>query len=383
MLHLKYAPEDVSECIVNGNIINDLSKYLKSNETNTVCFIHGNIGSGKTLTTNLVIKNLKMHKTEINFTDKINKNFLFDKIQNTQNSIIVFEDSQFYYNDLIHTLNIYFKKKEIVKKIIIISDIEYKNIININVIYLETKITNMKLYINFIKKVSNKEKIKKKFILKHISKFSNNIRSCLLNLEDDSTLYTINDDNNIENTIHQLSKNINMEEKIKLLHNNNVNIQYAYYENIHLYNINIKTRLMFSKAMIFCDTMSTISYSTQNWLYVNYITFVSCVSTSNMLSSPPKYFSKSSIWSNYSNYCSKVNKVNLVLRNKNFLYSFKILKYIQASVLKYLQEENLNEIKKICIFYNIARVDLIDILHVGCIKKQIIKNIKCLNKLIV
>ena len=140
---------------------------------------------------------------------------------------------------------------------------------------------------------------------------------------------------------------------------------------------------MFSKAMIFCDTMSTISYSTQNWLYVNYITFVSCVSTSNMLSSPPKYFSKSSIWSNYSNYCSKVNKVNLVLRNKNFLYSFKILKYIQASVLKYLQEENLNEIKKICIFYNIARVDLIDILHVGCIKKQIIKNIKCLNKLIV
>lgn len=377
MLHLKYAPKQISECVANLNVIKELSKYLKNNIENTISLVYGNTGSGKTLTTNLLLQDLDIHKTEINFTDKINKIYLQEKIEKTQNTILIFEDAQFYENDLIYVLNNFFKKKKSFKKIIIISDIEFQKCLHVNILSIETKLTNMKLYINFIKNIIKKEKIKKSFILKYIDNFSNNIRSCITNLDYESALYAKND--NIDYCISKLSTNITLNKKLELLQKKNINIQYIYYENIHAYNIDIKTRLNFSNAMILCDFFNTAGYNNQNWEMLKYIQFVSCIYSSNILPEPPKLLIKSTIWSSYSNLCTKMNKLNIMFTNELFLYNYKILKYIQIKLLEHIKDKNITKIKEICYIYNIKEHEtLLDIIQIGFVKKQNIKNIKLL-----
>ena len=380
MLHLKYAPKILSECAANLNVIKELSNYLKNNIKNTVCLIHGNTGSGKTLTTNLILKDLKMHKTELNFTDKINKVVLQEKIDKTQNSVLVFEDAQFYENELMYALNCFFKSKTSFKKIIIISDSEFPTSSFVNIVSIQTKITNKKLYCNFIKNILKKENINKSFILKYICNFSNKIRSCISNLDNEQTSHGYLHDNS--ECIKTLSTSITVNEKIKILQNNYINIQHIYYENIIYYDIDIKTRLQFSKSMVLCDFYNTIGYNNQNWEMLNYIPYVSCIYSSNILPEPPKTLSKSTIWSSYSNLCSKINKTNLLFKNEYFLYNYKIIKFIQTEIKKNLKNNNVNEIKTICLNYNINEYEtLLDIINIGNVKKQIIKNIKLIKSI--
>lgn len=382
MLHLKYAPKHVSECVANLNIIKELPKYINDKNINTICFINGNIGSGKTLTTKLILNDLNVHRTEINFTDKINKSFLAEKIERTQNTILIFEDAHFYQHDLSLVLNKYFQNKNSHRKMIIISDIDFIKLFNINVKSCVTKITNSKIYSNFIKNIAKNENIKKKYISNHISHFSNNIRSCITNLNYESTLFNSNEESFLEDKLLQLSADINMKQKLNLIQNNTLIIQYSYYENINSYNIDIKKRLKFSYAMIFCDHMNTLSYNSQNWNCINYITYASCLKSSNILPKPPKQFLKTSIWSNFSNFCSKLNKMNIIFINDKFLYNIQILKYIQMKILKYIKENNIFDIQVLCDEYNIKKYDdIIDILHIGSIKKTNIKNLKLLKNI--
>jgi len=376
MLHLKYAPKQLSECVANLNVIKDLTNYLESTTENTVCVVYGNIGSGKTVTVNLVLKDLHLHKTEINYTEKINKSNLLEKLEKTQNTVIIFEDSQFYNNDLYICLNSYYKNRKSLKKIIIISDIVFSKIYNVNIISIETKITNIKIYQKFIKNIMNMEKIKKSFILKYIDKYSNNIRSCITNLDSTSMYYNTND-NNLIHCINKLSNTNDIDDKINIINDNYINIQYLYFENIHMYDIDIKTRLKVSNAMIFCDTFNTLGYNTQNWEYIKYILYVSTINTSNILQTPPLNLTKSTIWSTYSNLCSKTNKINVLLANSCFEYNYEIIKYIQNLLIHSLNNSNEDKIEYICKKYNIKTFETLnDILQIGYVKKKVFKNIK-------
>ena len=378
MLHIKYAPKTLSECVANLNVVKELSNYLNSQTENTVCVIFGKTGSGKTLTVNLLLQELQVHKTEINYTEKISKTFLSEKIETTQNTILVFEDAQYYENDLYMSLKKYFKTTNSLKKIIIISDIEVSKFLNTNVIYIETKITNRKLYCKFIKNIMKNENIKKPFILKYIEKYSNNIRSCITNLDSESIYSSVNHiDSNC--CLQDLSTNLDIHNKIHIIHNNYMNIQYLYYENINLYDIDINTRLKFSNAMIFCDIFNTLGYNTQNWEYLKYILYVSTIQSSNILHEPPKNILKSTIWSTYSNLKSKTNKINILLTNTYFAHDYMKIKYVQYSIMKHLKDSNTDEIKKICKEYNINKSDTLnEILQIGFMKKQILKNVKIL-----
>ena len=191
----------------------------------------------------------------------------------------------------------------------------------------------------------------------------------------DSTFYEI-DKENIIHCIQKISDIKDKNEKLNIIRDNYTNIQYLYYENIYSYNIDIKTRLKFSNAMIFCDTFTTLGYNTQNWNFLKYIPYVSTIQSINILHKPPKILSKSTIWSSYSNLSSKINKINLLLTNPLFMYNYKILKYIQTLLIKYLNTLNINEFENICNKYNINDYQTINnILQIGLIKKQNLKNI--------
>ena len=304
MLHLKYAPKTITDCVVNLNIIKELPKYLKSKDTNTVCIINGNSGSGKTLTTNLILKHLQLKAIEINFTEKVNRCYINEKIEISTKGVIIFEDSQNYMNDLNKVLLQYFKNHpNSSKKIIIILDTEIPKLKNINYINLTSQITNVNLYHKFIKKIIKEEKIKIKNITDFILKFDNNLRLCITTLEnglsDNTSMFT---NNNIEYIYTKILEKIDLKEKEKLIHHNNINVQFMYYENVHKYDMDIEKRLKFSEAMIFCDQFNTRAYNNQNWKYLDYITYVSCIKSSDIIPYLQKItLKKSTIWSSYSN----------------------------------------------------------------------------------
>ena len=128
--------------------------------------------------------------------------------------------------------------------------------------------------------------------------------------------------------LHLLADTTTIHEKYQIAASNSINIQYAYFENIPSYDIDIKTRLSFSEAMINCDRFNTVSYKSQNWEFSDYITFC-CIKSSNILPSIKPNIKKSTIWSNYSNFCSKQNKILSMYINESFFYSYNRLKYVQ------------------------------------------------------
>ena len=381
MLHLKYAPKNISECVVNSNIIKDLNKYLLNDDINTFCYINGETGSGKSLTTNLVIKNLGLHSTEVNYIDKIKKEFLYEKINKTRDTILIFEDSHLYENDLLNALNENFKKRKTKNKYILISDNnEIKT--NLNYIILTTKITNVKQYKNFITGILKKENIKIKNISNYILKNGPNVRNCINHINHSKDLYESYYKKSNTEILHRLSDNISLKRRFQLMNNDFLNLQYLYFENIGSYKIDIKTRIIFSNAMIFCDQLNTYAYNFQHWEILKYIIYCSSIKCSMILPSPNFILKKSTTWSSYSNLCSKTNKMNIIFINELFLYNFEIVKYVKKLLLTEIKRNDVIKIKNIIMHYNIkSYLNLIDILQIGTMKKIKIKNINIVKKL--
>jgi len=382
MLHLKYAPTNLSECVVNRNIVKQLPKYLNDNNINTVALINGMSGSGKTLTTKLIIQTLKIHITEINFSNKITKDYISEKINNTKHTILVFEEANLYEKELINALNIYFTKKKSRKKIIIISDSEFSNSkFNYNV--MTTQISNIKEYTRFIKNIIKKENIKIKKISNYVLKNGTNIRKCINNLVNLNGIQETFHDENNEEMLNKLSENITITEKYNLILNNFVNIQYIYFENICSYEIDIKKRILFSKTMVFCDQFNTLAYTSQNWDFLNYIIYCSTIKSSIILPPPTCIIKNPTIWSSYSNLCCKMNKLYILYMNNTFLYNFNIVKNIKYKLLDAINNNDVNIILQIISQYNITSYTVLtEILQVGLIKKEHIKNIKILKKIV-
>ena len=382
MLHLKYTPKTVAECVVNNNIVNELPKYILNDSSNQICFVVGQPGSGKTVTTNLVLENLKKNLIEVNFSHKINKEYLHDKLTRTNNAVVVFEDSHLYESDLTAALIKAFKNRKIYKKVIIITYSEFATISYLDYKVFKTTITNKKTYKNFIASIAKSENFKVKKLTLYIEKCENNIRDCINNLSHPQS-YNFYTDTNVESTIYKLAETNTFDYKNSII-NNSISLQFAYFENIVSYSIDIATRLLFSEAMIFCDQLTTNAYTYQNWEIMNYIVYGACIKSSMILPVPSFPIVKSTTWSSFSNLCSKLNKINYIYLNQKFEFSLITIKFFRTTFIQLLNaetfgKEEIEKILKLLLQYNIATYqELENILNVGSIKKQTYKNLKVL-----
>ena len=71
MLSDKYCPRTENDMIVNKQCIQKLNDYISTDTLNSICYITGNTGSGKTTILNILINELKLTP---HFLEKHSKN---------------------------------------------------------------------------------------------------------------------------------------------------------------------------------------------------------------------------------------------------------------------------------------------------------------------
>jgi len=368
MLHVKYSPKNINEAVCNLNVIKGLKKYLKSNDKETFFVLYGKSGSGKTLTSHLVLKDLDLKYVEINSLDKINKTILESKLKNiihfSFKSAILIEDSDTYINDLISVLKVI---KLGSTKIIIIARNSIKDIRGKKSQQFETSITNVKLYNKFISKIKNNECSNIKSISEHISKFDGNIRECINSISNESTKDIGLTYNNAGLCRYILNtKDLCYTDKYNIINSDSLVMIFMIHEILPNLDISMDDMISIQNHVIEADLLHTEIYSTQKWICTKYLSNI-CISILSILD---KYdflqsviLKNSCIWSNYSNICTKFIRLNKILENcPNLIYSLKIFKNIQLHILDCVQSNDTDGLIVIQKKYDLSNENILSIL---------------------
>lgn len=347
MLINKYCPKISKDFIINKNIIKSLNIYLTNETHNKVFIITGQIGSGKTTVVDVLLKENKKRKIEIN--EKLTTNTITEKLNiwkmyNIKNIVYVFEE----YENINDTFNIIINQNiDNLKIIFIISEFEIPKTYLSNYEIVETKITNKKNYINFFKTICKQENldIKINYINSLINKYDLNMREIIINLLDKQEIKNVNDQYNLNKRLNDFLKS---EMNPDLFKNESIQLSGYIYQNLYAIKNNEK-QLNIMKNIIVSDTFQTVLY-TKNINMIDYIYDITCINT---LYEFKKYklntFEYPKIWSLYSNKCSRIQYKNkLLTKYKSFHLSVYNLLNFRQTFYEFLKNNKIDELNLLC-----------------------------------
>ena len=384
MLHDKYCPKTISECVVNSNVIKQLKKYLTINTTSHIFTLNGPTGSGKTVTVSLVLKDLQRKHVEINLgSQKITKSNLEQKIylftKFSPDTVIVFEEIDSYLSDVVSIMKSLSKFNS---KVIFISIDELPVVKEFTYERCTTCITNFKLYKKFISSINKSEKTKIKNIDIHVQQNKQNIRECINSLEyadcKDHTFLSV------QQKIDQIKENdYSYLEKYNLLNNDSIRFIFMIHETLCNLDLSINDRIRIQELIINADILHTELFVSQNWECTCYLTnfAVEIMNIIHQYNIPLK-LKNSNIWSLYSNICSKQLRIHLLYEKCPDLgYSFQTFKYLQHNIKQYIIDKNNSKLCEVMKQYNLSPGHISEIiqLNFGQYKlqtKNMLKHIK-------
>ena len=341
-------PKNRNEMLCNENVIDELHDNFEKN----IVFLTGKTGSGKTKALNIFLIELKNKYiiNEINYTHKINKQYI-ENILNVHNffsiqpQIIIFEDSDLYKNDLIPILESLNIKK---RCIIVMNTIPIMKKTKLRYKQIET---NVNSYEYCIKKMKTK---------KVNTTLSKQIKKC------DCNLYFINQ--LIQNVEAEIMTNEHIFDTLKKIVNDDLDFKIKYdmvipecfnigcimYENYIYYIENFNDLKKCSKFFTHSDTILSQIYRTHDWSFLNYTCNNDVLSVCDHINKPITTLKPSLLWSKFSNKCSK-NKQFLIFRaqypiiyNTSLFYNFRYL------LFKSIIDQNFTHVNMICKYVGIT-----------------------------
>lgn len=356
---------ELSDFFLSDNTINSLKKWINNDYKNNSLFIYGSNGIGKTLLSNILLKNYKIIRIDINFY-KTNKNLeeyldltlgkknismMFEK--NNVYKALVFDDLNLLFNDKILFNSIFkwykkYKDKYKMNPIIFISNnsiLQNKNIIQLLKKNIKIKINyNTEQLFLITKNLLNNFKVHDDEIYKLISKSNKNINNIISNLKFLKNGYDLNvvSKNDFSKDINDITQNIlEMDFNIENLY---LNSSESYIISLNILdNINklcknkdiikiYKNNILASKYKY--EIIKNSNYDLENYMFLHSTIY-------------PIYFIKKNnnkiIDINYNKY---ISKSLIYVSNEKCNYDFYVISYIFNMII------NKKDYKELILKYN-------------------------------